>query len=236
MWGFEVVRGRRLGSDGQVFDSFAGWVKPFGLSRTIQCMGNIQLDDSELWSLSLKGDGDAFGLLFDRHHGRIFRHAYRLIPVRHDAEDVVATAFLELWRHREKVRLVNGSILPWLLVTTTNVARNNRRAAFRYRKLLNSLPRADDARDPLDEVLSRHPLEAVNHELAAALGGLGPIDRQLVSLVILEGYTISTAATVLGLTPSAAKTRMFRARERLKVAMGLPVRNAANEMPNGAQP
>lgn len=199
-------------------------------------MGNIQLDDAELWSRSLKGDGDAFGLLFDRHRARIFRHAYRLIPVRHDAEDVVATAFLELWRRREKVRLVDGSILPWLLVTTTNVARNNRRTAFRYRKLLNSLPRTDDVRDPLDEVLSRHPLDAVDHELAAAVRGLSAIDRQLVLLVVLEGYTISTAATVLGLTPSAAKTRMFRVRGRLKAVMGRPVRIAANEMPNGAQP
>ncbi|WP_425861484.1 RNA polymerase sigma factor [Arthrobacter sp. TWP1-1] len=199
-------------------------------------MGNIQLDDTELWSSSLKGDGDAFGLLFDRHHDRIFRHAYRLIPVRHDAEDVVATAFLELWRRREKVRLVEGSILPWLLVTTTNVARNTRRAAFRYRKLLNSLPRSDDARDPLDEVFSRHPLDSVDHDLAAAVRGLGAIDRQLVSLVILEGYTISTAATVLGLTSSAAKTRMFRVRERLRVALGRPIKIAANEMPNGVQP
>lgn len=213
-----------------------GWVKPFGLSRTIQCMGNTQFDDTELWSRSLKGDGDAFGLLFDRHHGRIFRHAYGLIPVRHDAEDVVATAFLELWRRREKVRLVDGSILPWLLVTTTNVARNTRRAAFRYRKLLNSLPRADDAPDPLDELLSHHPLEAVDHELAAAVRGLGAIDRQLVSLVVMEGYTISAAATVLGLTPSAAKTRMFRVRERLKAAIGRPIKIAANKMTNGVQP
>ncbi|WP_449374720.1 RNA polymerase sigma factor [Arthrobacter psychrolactophilus] len=71
-----------------------------------------------------------------------------MIPARHEAEDVVATVFLELWRRRVKVRLVDGSILPWLLVTTTNVARNTRRAAFRYRKLLNSLPRAEDAPDP----------------------------------------------------------------------------------------
>ncbi|MBP2413089.1 RNA polymerase sigma-70 factor (ECF subfamily) [Arthrobacter stackebrandtii] len=200
-------------------------------------MGNIQLDDTELWSRSLKGDGDAFGLLFDRHHGRIFRHAYRLIPISHDVEDVVALAFLELWRRKEKVRLVDSSILPWLLVTTTNVSRNARRAAFRYRKLLNSLPRADDAPDPLDEVLSRHPLDAVDHELAAALRGLGAIDRQLVSLVVLEGYPISAAATVLGLTPSAAKTRMFRVRERLKAVMGRPNKIiAANEMTNGVQP
>ena len=199
-------------------------------------MGNIEFDDTELWSRSLKGEGDAFGMLFDRHRGRIFRHAYRLCPDRLDAEDVTATVFLELWRRREKVRLVDGTIVPWLLVTTTNVARNARRAAFRYRKLLNSLPHVDDARDSLEEVFSRHPLDAVDHELAAALRGLGKVDRQLVSLVVLEGYTIAAAATILGLSPSAAKSRMYRARERLKDTVGRPSQIADNEFSNGVQP
>lgn len=198
-------------------------------------MGIIQIDDEDLWARSLKGQGDAFGLLFDRHRDRIFRHAYRLRPDRHDAEDVMATAFLELWRRKEKVRVVDGSILPWLLVTTTNVARNSRRAAFRYRKLLDSLPRADEARDPLDEVLSRHPLDAVDHELAAALRALGTMDQQLISLVVFEGYSVTAAATILGLTTSAAKTRMHRARERLKAATGRPSQIADKRITNGVQ-
>lgn len=214
----------------------ADCLKPFASCRTIQGMGNNQFSDGELWSRSLKGDGDAFGRLFDRHRDRIFRHAHRLCPGRHDAEDVLATAFLELWRRRDKVRLVDGSILPWLLVTTTNVARNSRRSAFRYRKLLNSLPRPDDTGDPLEEVLLRNPLEAVDHELAAALRGLGAMDQQLISLVALEGYTVAAAATVLGLTPSAAKTRLFRARERLKGAMGHAVHATTGAMLNGELP
>ncbi len=217
-------------------------MKPLWLSRTIQGMGNIEFDDTELWSRSLEGEGDAFGMLFDRHRGRIFRHAYRLCPDRLDADDVTATVFLELWRRREKVRLVDGSIVPWLLVTTRNVARNARRAAFRYRKLLNALPRADDARDSLDSLDSlddyfyRHPLDAVGHELAAALRGLNTVDRQVVSLVVLEGYTIAAAATILGLSPSAAKSRMYRARERLKDALERPSQIADNEFSNGVQP
>jgi RNA polymerase sigma-70 factor (ECF subfamily) len=43
-------------------------------------------------------------LLFDRHRDRVFRHAYRLAGQRHDAEDIMSTAFLELWRGRLKVR------------------------------------------------------------------------------------------------------------------------------------
>lgn len=49
--------------------------------------------------------------------------------------------------------------------------------------------------------------------VALALGTLGAVDLHLVSLVIFEEYTLAEAAAVLNISPSAAKTRMQRARE-----------------------
>ena len=57
-----------------------------------------------------------------------------------DAEDVAASAFLELFRRRDDVRVVNGSVLPWLLVTASNLARNSARARRRYQEFLARLP------------------------------------------------------------------------------------------------
>ena len=184
-------------------------------------MGSIEIDDEGLWARSLEGEGDAFGALFDRHRDRVFRHAYRLSGDRHDADDILATSFLELWRRRAKVRLVEGSVLPWLLVTTTNVARNSGRTEFRYRRLLNSLPREDTVADP-----ASYPYVdgQVDSEAARALGTLKPLDLQLVSLVVFEEYTIAAAAAVLNLTPAAAKSRMHRARERMKKVITGPLR------------
>ena len=85
--------------------------------------------DVTLWSRARTGDGEAFGRVFDAHRERVYRHALRLVDTVHEAEDVTAVAFLELWRRRDHVRLVDGSVLPWLLVTAGNVARNQRRAA-----------------------------------------------------------------------------------------------------------
>lgn len=190
-------------------------VKPFGRSRTIQGMGNDETGDAGLWEKSLQGDGAAFGLLFDRHRDRVFRHAYRLAGKQQDAEDVMSTAFLELWRCRRKVRLVEGSVLPWLLVTTTNVARNSSRAAHRYRRLLDSLPRGEGVVNPADHVFLQGELDL---DAARALSTLNNLDLQLVSLVVFEGYTIAAAAATLELTPEAAKSRMHRARLRMKTA------------------
>lgn len=188
-------------------------------------MGNLRSDDDGLWSRSLKGEGEAFGVLFDRHRDRVFRHACRLSGDRHDAEDIMAAAFLELWRRREKVRVVEGSVLPWLLVTTTNLARNSRRAAVRYRRLLASLPRKGNIPDAAGE--ASHNQDTVDPNVALALRTLNATDLHLVSLVVFEEYTLADAAAVLNMAPGAAKTRMHRARQRMKAA----INGAAGSIP-----
>lgn len=175
--------------------------------------------DGDLWSRSLTGDGDAFGVLFDRHRDRVYRHAYRLAQNRPDAEDTSAAAFLELWRQRRKVNLVQGSVLPWLLVTTTNCALNLQRATRRYDALLKKLPRTPDVADPADIYLQGSGLDAVDERLADALRALKPVDLQLITLVALEGYDISAAAAVLELSAGTAKTRLHRARHKLRAEL-----------------
>ena len=182
-------------------------------------MGSIGTEDEGLWHQSLLGGGDAFGALYDRHRDRVFRHAYRLCGNHHDAEDIMAAAFLELWRRRNHVRVVEGSILPWLLVTTTNVARNRARAAARYQRLLNSLPRNQEDGDPTADPYRRYQNQ-LDQDLAQALATLNVEDLHLMSLIVFEEQTVAAAAAVLKLTPAAAKSRLHRARQRLRAALG----------------
>ena len=176
--------------------------------------------ESELWTRSLGGDSAAFGELFDKHRDRVFRHAFRLVGDVHDAEDATATVFLELWRRRKHVRVVDGSILPWLLVTTTNACRNIQRAVRRYRTFIDALPRDPDSLGAEEELLQRHPLNSVGEPLIAALRTLTPTNMQLFALVNLEDYPISDAAAVMGLSTTAAKTRLHRSRVQLRAALG----------------
>ncbi len=168
-----------------------------------------------LWERSLRGDGRAFGALFDRHRDRVFRHASRVAQTQHDAEDVVASAFLELWRRRGAVRLVNGSVLPWLLGTTTNLARNSARGTRRYRRFLEGLPRAQEQPDAAEVAVNTHGL-GVDPLLRAGLQSLGRTDAQLLALVALEGYAVGDAAELLELSVPAARTRLHRARSKLR--------------------
>lgn len=195
-------------------------------------MGSKETGEEGLWHQSLQGHAEAFGALYDRHRNRVFRHAYRLCGNHHDAEDIMAASFLELWRRRKHVRIVEGSILPWLLVTTTNTARNRARAALRYQRLLNALPRTAESADPAGDPYRRYQ-DQLDQNLARALGTLKAEDLHLVSLIVFEEHTIAAAAAVLNLTPGAAKSRMHRARQRLRAALD---ENTSTQPPTAPTP
>lgn len=175
--------------------------------------------DDELWRLSLAGDGPAFGVLFDRHQARVFRHACRLTPSSTEAEDVAAASFLELWRRRADVRLVDGSVLPWLLVTATNVGRNVARGTRRYRALLARLPRDLSEPDVAAAVVEGVEL-GLDPCLRFALAQLNRADLHLFILVSIEDFTIAEAAEALGISSSAARTRLSRARTKMRQTLG----------------
>ncbi len=173
--------------------------------------------EDALWARGQKGDADAFAALFDMHHPRVYGRALRLLSDHTDAEDVTAAAFLELWRRRSVVRVVDGSVLPWLLVTTTNLTRNSQRGTRRYRRLLASLTREAPTAHGADVALEEAAL--ADGELATALRGLPARDAHLVTLVALEDLSVADAAAVLGMTTSAAKSRLHRSRARLRQAL-----------------
>lgn len=60
-----------------------------------------------VWDAVLAGDSRTFGVLYDRHRDRVFRHALRQFSEPVEAEDLTAIAFLELWRRRASARFVD---------------------------------------------------------------------------------------------------------------------------------
>jgi RNA polymerase sigma factor (sigma-70 family) len=188
-------------------------------------------DEAADWAAALENDSEAFVSVFDRHRTRVFRHALRMTANVHDAEDVTAAAFLELWRRRKSVRVVDGSVLPWLLVTTTNVARNLTRGLRRYRALIATLPRSDDGRSAEDLAMERMEETRIAAHVGDALSSLSPSDAALITLTMLEHYSPAQSAIALGISDGAARTRLHRARARMASALeGLAIADR-DEMP-----
>lgn len=172
------------------------------------------LSDREVLARVIAGEPVEFGVLWDRHCDRILNHLLRVGEQRADAEDLTAVVFLELWRHRDRVRYVDDAVLPWLIVTAQNVHRNAARSRRRYRAMLASLPPASAVSDPADALDGDDRTDLVRRVLAEARG----TDQDLAILTAVEGYTVGQAAQAVGLTESAARMRLSRLRATIRSA------------------
>lgn len=169
------------------------------------------ITDEAYWGQALAGDGGAFGVIFDRHKNRLYRHARGLAQSLSDADDVVAIALFEAWRKRHEVRFVDGSMLPWLLRTATYTASNHSRSARRYRAALTRLPPQEHQPDHAEASDDGHAM--------AALRDLPLPDQQVVTLCVLEGLGTDEAARVLDVRPGTVKSRLSRAKAKLRARL-----------------
>ena len=69
-------------------------------------------DERELVDGLRRDDPAALAALFDRYGDRIYNHCFRRLGSWAEAEDATSSVFLEVWRHRRRVRLHDGSALP----------------------------------------------------------------------------------------------------------------------------
>ena len=115
-----------------------------------------------------------------------------------------------LWRKRVAVRLVDGSPLPWLLNTVSNAARNLERSGRRYRTLIARAPAADHGGEPTARDESG---------VLAALKRLPAREQSVIVLTVLEGYPERAAAETLGIPVGTVKSRLARAKARLRDEM-----------------
>src|SRR6478752_180309 len=122
-------------------------------------------DDAELLRRVVDGDEAAFAELFNRWSGLVHMHCVRQLGTVEGADDQVAIVFLEAWRRRKDIRIVNGRAIAWLLVTATNVCRNDARSRRRYRAALSRIPEPHPEPDHADTVAE----SAVSRDAAAAL-------------------------------------------------------------------
>jgi RNA polymerase sigma-70 factor (ECF subfamily) len=172
------------------------------------------------WHRARLGDPEAFTAIYDTHHDAVYNYAYRRSGSWERAEDVVSVVFLELWRGRDKVIHEADSVLPWLLGIANNVLRHQWRSAFRYHRLLARLPRAEPEDDHAERVAHRVDASRQIRRVESALSRLTEREREAFSLCVIGGVTYADAASVLGVPVGTVRSRIARARERLRTTLG----------------
>ena len=170
--------------------------------------------DGELLYRLSRGDEPAYRMLHDRHQMPVFRLSLVLMHTSWDAEEVAATAFFELWRRRDKVRIVDGSVLPWLLATTSFAAKNSLRSRRRYQRLLHRIPHDGDVADHADEVARAMDSLKISASVREALRQLNPREASVVVLCIIHELPLAEAAVVQGEPEGTDKSPKTREKAR----------------------
>jgi len=160
-------------------------------------------------------DPAALAALFDRYGDRIHNHCFRRLADWAEAEDATSSVFLEVWRHRRRVQLHDGSVLPWLYGVATNVCRNAGRSRRRYLRAVASLPGAATEPDHADRVTDRLGSEARMRAVLAQVEALPAHEREVLALVAWAGLTYEQAAAALDVPVGTVRSRLSRARARL---------------------
>ena len=175
----------------------------------------IERDEAGLVDRLHGDDPDVLAALFDLHADRIYNHCFRATGDWAEAEDAVSTVFLEVWRHRHRVLLHEGSVLPWLYGVATNVCRNLTRSRRRRVRMVAALPPPAAEPDHAERVTDRLVSTARMREVLAAVEALPARERDVLALVAWAGLTYEQAAAALDVPIGTVRSRLSRARLRL---------------------
>lgn len=173
--------------------------------------------DQELWEAAVIGEADAFGELFERHHGLIYNFCFRRTGSWSTAEDLMAVVFLEAWRTRRGMQLHDGSLLPWLYAIATNVTRHQHRSTGRHQAALARVAsRVTNIPDHADEIIDRIGDEQRMRQVLGAFTQLPQRERDVLELAAFASLDYAQIAAALGIPVGTVRSRLSRGRSRLR--------------------
>jgi len=177
--------------------------------RTYGCMRS----DRDRPPLGPEGVESRFDRLYAEHGRAVLAYALRRTAEAQDAADVVADTFLVAWRRRDDVPSGEAGRL-WLYGVARHVLANQRRSERRRDRLAERLRRELPA--AVQSLPSPSPETGA---IRAALARLEAEDQEVLRLAAWEELMPSEIATVLGISQVAARSRLHRARRRLRAAL-----------------
>jgi len=159
-----------------------------------------------------KSDPAAFGQLYDRYAGQIYRFVRARVRDDGLAEDITAEVFLSALRHIKSYQDQGRPFSCWLYRIAVNAVASHYRNQRSPLSLDGHLDVVSPLLDPLDEVVGRERIRTVWE----AVDRLPTQQRAAMILKFSEDMTMEDVGAVLGKTPAAAKLLIYRAMQRLR--------------------
>lgn len=162
-----------------------------------------------------KTDPVAFGQLYDRYAGQIYRFIRARVHDDCEAEDITAEVFLNAMRHIKGYRDQGRPFSCWLYRIAVNAVASHYRGRRPQISLDDELDIPALSGDPIDDVVERDRLRAVWE----AVDRLPKQQRAAMILKFSLDMTMEDIAAVLDKSPAAAKLLVFRAVQRLRLEL-----------------
>ena len=168
--------------------------------------------DGEVVAAVLRGESDDFRVLVDRYEDRLYRHLCRMAGNEARAAELLQRTFIRSYRRLEQCRepeRVGG----WMFRIASNLYKDHLKRRSRDDVALEDAPPLQAEGENPEAAAERGETRI---QLEEALQALTPEKREAFLLKHLEEYTYSEISERLGVSASAAKMRVHRAREELQ--------------------
>jgi RNA polymerase sigma-70 factor (ECF subfamily) len=184
-------------------------------------MAHARDDDATLVAGFIKGDGDSFAALVDRHMSMVYKFTYRYVGNADAANDVVQDVFIKVWKNIKKFDQTK-SFKTWLLTIAKNTALDaiKKKKAIVFSKIEEGETDLDtflspyvDGPDLPDELLVKKQTKA---ELEGVLADLSPSYRSVLLLRYAEHLKFREIADTLQEPIDTIKSKHRRALIQLR--------------------
>jgi RNA polymerase sigma-70 factor, ECF subfamily len=184
----------------------------------------VKDDESALVSAAKSGDTQAFETLVSRYERKIFRLTQNITQNREDAEDAMQEAFLKAYEHLGNFQ-GNSRFYTWLVRIAVN------QALMKLRRRRNNMISLDEEIDTGEDTMprevedwgpspeERYQQSELGEILSNVIGELDPSFRIVFQLRDIEQLSTEETADALGLSIPAVKSRLLRARLKLRQSL-----------------
>jgi RNA polymerase sigma factor (sigma-70 family) len=196
----------------QIFFEFFDTSRCLALRLSMKMQLTDTQDDAEfLREFAANGSHDAFATLVKRHGPMAHGIAMRVLSSHHDAQDVTQAVFILLARDAEKLAS-RPSVAGWIYTVARRIALNAHKSRERRQR------REQTAMEHSTITTTRDPVQGATfrRELDTAIERLPERYRQPLLLAHLEGVPLHEVAKRLALHPDTLRTRLSRARVKLR--------------------
>jgi len=193
----------------------------------------VKADEPILVAAAKAGDISAFDTLVNRYERKIFRLTQNITQNREDAEDAMQEAFLKAFEHLGDFE-GNSRFYTWLVRIAVN------QALMKLRRRRSNIVSLDEEIDTGEDMMPREiedwgpsPIERYEQTemgeiLSKVIGELDPSFRIVFQLRDIEQLSTEETAEALGLSVPAVKSRLLRARLKLRQKLNQYFRRGAN--------